>query len=83
MCQERVPDTASNVSGNPDESGLTPLGNLSFVPGSPQANLCLLVTHCGTSADVERLSHKLEIEPELLEKYFRINIKTKCGGGLV
>ena len=30
-----------------------------------------------------RLSHKLEIAPELLEEYFRINIKTKCGGGLV
>jgi len=34
-------------------------------------------------ADVQRLSHKLEIEPELLKKYFRINIKMMCGGGLV
>jgi len=31
----------------------------------------------------KRLSHKLEIEPELLKKYFRINIKAMCGGGLV
>ena len=35
------------------------------------------------TADVQRLSHKLEIEPELLKKYFRINIKAMCGGGLV
>ena len=34
-------------------------------------------------AERQRLSHKLEIEPELLKKYFRINIKMMCGGGLV
>jgi len=53
------------------------------VDGPQQADPHLPMYHNELPADVERLSHKLEIEPELLKKYFRINIKMMCGGGLV